>query len=63
MDAFKIVARESKKFRCIGDISVSPSTFDRLVAVRERTDASINQIVDQCIAFAFDRLESGGNAE
>jgi len=56
-DVFKIIAPGLRDSDKKGVIRVSPTTYDRLRALSENTEVSICRIVDQCVAFALERLE------
>ena len=56
-DTFKIIAPGLKDSNMRGVIRVPPSTYDRLALLSKETGVSICRIVDQCVAFALERLE------
>jgi hypothetical protein len=62
-DVFKIVAPGLTDSKNRNVVRTSPRTYDRLRAFSEETGVSICRIVDQCVDFAFERLERDGDAE
>ena len=56
-DVFKIIAPGMQDSDKRGVIRIPPNTYDRLYALSKETSVSICRIVDQCIAFALERLE------
>lgn len=56
-DSFRIIAPGLKDSNNRGVIRIPPSTYDRLAALSKETGVSICRIVDQCVAFALERLE------
>lgn len=58
MDTFKIIAPGLKDSNTRGVIRVPPSCYDHLAKLSAETGVSICRIVDQCVTFALERLES-----
>jgi predicted DNA-binding protein len=56
-DPFRIIAPGLTDSDKRGVIRIPPSTYDRLNALSKETGVSICRIVDQCVAFALERLE------
>jgi hypothetical protein len=63
MDTFKIVAPGLKDSNNPGVVRVAPSTYARLAALSLEHNISICRIVDQCVLFALERMEGGGDAK
>jgi len=61
-DTFKIIAPGLQDSDKRGVIRIPPTTYDRLMALSKDTGVSICRIVDQCVAFALERLE-GDNGD
>jgi predicted DNA-binding protein len=61
-DTFKIIAPGLQDSNNRGVIRVPPGTYDRLAALSKETGVSICRIVDQCVAFALERLEAASDA-
>jgi len=62
-DVFKIIAPGLHDSDKRGIIRVPPGTYDRLRVLSAETGVSICRIVDQCVAFALERLEGDENGE
>jgi predicted DNA-binding protein len=62
-DTFKIIAPGLQDGDKRGVIRIPPSTYDRLRLLSVETGVSICRIVDQCVAFALERLEGNTNGE
>jgi predicted DNA-binding protein len=62
-DIFRIIAPGLRDSDRRGVIRIPPSTYDRLMSISKDTGVSICRIVDQCVAFALERLETDNNAE
>ena len=56
-DTFRIIAPGLTDSDKRGVIRVPPSTYDRLLILSRETGVSICRIVDQCVAFALERLD------
>jgi len=59
MDVFRIIAPGMHDSDKRGVIRVPPNTYDRLAQLSKDTGVSICRIVDQCVTFALERLETG----
>lgn len=59
MDVFKIIAPGLRDSNNRSVVRVPPRTYDRLAALSQETGVSICRIVDQCVAFALERMEGG----
>jgi hypothetical protein len=57
MDTFRIIAPGLNDSDKRGVIRIPPSTYDRLMTLSKDAGVSICRIVDQCVAFALERLE------
>ena len=62
-DTFRIIAPGMNDSDRRGVIRIPPSTYDRLNGLSKETGVSICRIVDQCVAFALERLEGENDAE
>ena len=62
-DTFRIIAPGLTDSDKRGVIRVPPGTYDRLNALSKETGVSICRIVDQCVAFALERLEGDNDVE
>ena len=62
-DTFRIIAPGLQDSEKRGVIRIPPSTYDRLNSLSKETGVSICRIVDQCVAFALERMEDGNNDE
>jgi len=62
-DTFRIIAPGLQDSEKRGVIRVPPSTYDRLMLLSKETGVSICRIVDQCVAFALERMEGENNVE
>jgi predicted DNA-binding protein len=62
-DTFRIIAPGLKDSNNRGVIRIPPNTYDRLSLLSRETGVSICRIVDQCVAFALERLEGDEHAE
>lgn len=58
MDTFRIIAPGMQDSDKRGVIRVPPSTYGRLAKLSKDTGVSICRIVDQCVMFALERLET-----
>jgi predicted DNA-binding protein len=56
-DTFKIIAPGYENDKR-GVIRIPPNTYDRLARLSKETGVSICRIVDQCVTFALERLET-----
>ena len=56
-DAFKIIAPGLKDSSNRSVVRIPPSTYDRLAALSRESGVSMCRIVEQCVAFALERLE------
>jgi predicted DNA-binding protein len=61
-DTFRIIAPGYDNDKR-GVIRVPPSTYDRLTKLSKETGVSLCRIVDQCVTFALERLETDGEAD
>ena len=62
-DTFRIIAPGLQDSDKRGVIRIPPSTYDRLNALSKETGVSICRIVDQCVAFALERMEGDNDVE
>jgi hypothetical protein len=62
-DTFKIVAPGLKDSNNHSVICVPPGTYDQLARLSRETGVSMCRLVDQCVAFALERLEKGKNSD
>ena len=62
-DTFKIIAPGLQDSNKRGVIRIPPSTYDRLNVLSKETGVSICRIVDQCVAFALERMEGDDDGE
>ena len=62
-DTFRIIAPGLQDSDKRGVIRIPPSTYDRLNALSKETGVSICRIVDQCVAFALERMEGDSDVE
>ena len=62
-DTFRIIAPGLQDSDKRGVIRIPPSTYDRLRLLSADTGVSICRIVDQCVAFALERMEGDDDAE
>jgi hypothetical protein len=62
-DTFRIIAPGLNDSDRRGIIRVPPSTYDRLRVLSTDTGVSICRIVDQCVAFALERLEGDDDGQ
>jgi hypothetical protein len=62
-DTFRIIAPGLSDSDKRGVIRIPPSTYDRLNLLSKETGVSICRIVDQCVAFALERLEGDEDGE
>jgi hypothetical protein len=63
MDAFRIIAPGMNDSDKRGVIRIPPNTYDRLSLLSRETGVSICRIVDQCVTFALERLDTGDSRE
>ncbi|GHU96203.1 hypothetical protein FACS1894208_10440 [Clostridia bacterium] len=63
MDTFRIIAPGLQDADRRGVIRIPPSTYDRLMVLSKDTGISICRIVDQCVVFALERLETDDQNE
>jgi predicted DNA-binding protein len=61
MDTFRIIAPGLQDSDKRGVIRIPPNTYDRLSLLSKETGVSICRIVDQCVTFALERLDTGDN--
>ena len=62
-DSFRIIAPGLSDSEKRGVIRVPPGTYDRLMVLSKEPGVSICRIVDQCVAFALERLEGDDDDE
>ena len=54
-----VIKTESEKISSINrTIRIKPECFDKLMEVSEKTGVSFNKVVNQCIEYALENLES-----
>lgn len=44
-----------------GVVRLTPSCYDRVYALKQRTGISMGRIIEQCVDFALERLEGNGD--
>lgn len=57
MNGFRIQPETEKISSINRTIRMKPDTFDRLLALSEKTGVSFNKIVNQCIEYALSHYE------
>jgi predicted DNA-binding protein len=62
-DIFRIIAPGLRDSDNRGVIRVPPGTYNQLMSLSKETGVSICRIVDQCVAFALERMEGDDDAE
>ena len=57
MEKFRIVKSSERITSINRTIRLSPESFDRLSSLSQQSGVSFNRLVNQCIAYALQKLE------
>ncbi len=60
-DTFKLIAPGMRDSNNRNVVRVPPSTYDRLAVLSRETGVSMCRIVEQCVNFAFERMDGGND--
>lgn len=63
-DPFILVTkRRTGGYNYPGIVRVTPSTYDKLVILKEESGLSFGKIIEQCVEYALDHMEERTDAE